>query len=460
MTEKQTTELQLQSNTWSNWVNTNLVSNLWETRFLTPEYPFVYEDSGKQWNEKYQVWNKSLIIPDKTKNKIRQLDQIVREKGFASEILWIWLTRQVWENTEILEEFIFPDPQKTLFIASNIIFSFKWQEELYKICTCKDIEIHIEWSNIIIVWINNWATTKLVLDECSMLTSQFIYLFNFLTNQNIDPDTSREELTNIISEMSKNWKLEFKLDLECILTSTSCIPLNWFFDRVYQLSEEKWLKVNFSMHHHPIIPIASIMLRDQPYEKKQNFVNERLSFSLGDLVSMINIWIDIFEIRSLWNAKDLDNHDIVSSRFFSTQEILRISKPLEEIISKLIEWEDCNFDDIVSQILMIIEMFNLMWFPTWVIIQYYIEDIYGKRKYKDLKEEKWNRTNSINKIILNELLHIDTNHKSFPNYQNWFFKRLQTTWVLDKIKQIWNIWNSNKEVYKKMYSIDKELIWL
>ncbi len=271
------------------------------------------------------------------------------------------------------------------------------------------------------------------------------------------PDTPQEMIDLIHSNQSQQQastlseSLNLKSDWELVLSGGGAIITDKFVERVTKTAEEKKLKINFTMHHHPNLGLSVWALESKSLSERQAYYKKLLQFSSADLRSMVDADIEFFEIRALGTAKDIASKVETTSRIYKTKEISKESKHLGELINQAKLPQDENdtpekLGELALQIEFEISQLATKDYPIKSLIEYYV----GKEEYKkglnDFRDRKIPVSNKA--LVIYHLL--NTDDKPFPKLTTELFKTRQETDITALISKAGEMYEQGGESKKKI----------
>lgn len=407
--------------------------------------------------ERIRLGEKILIIPEEVRKKMHELDEFIANNEIVAEIFGWGLTRESDGNEERVEEFIAPDPAK-IFNLKTYFISAEEEKLMNLLASANSLAMRIIDGELVIIpddnegkdtWLKipqgsdkklHWGTGKQNMDE----------LAGFVLP---------EDLENIDLEIQKrkqqdgNDGLVLKSDWELILSGGSVIVTQKFIDKVKQRATETGTQPNFTMHHHPNFGMFKDRLKDKSLAEKQQYYQDLLKFSAGDLMAMHGQEIDLFEIRALGNATDIDSAEQVTSRFYSMQEILKTAEPLGEALKLIVDNSQGDTPESLGRLAKIIydmgKTLEQCGYSVEALVGFYL----GSDKFKGIKKEFTGDLSGINgkNFILYHLSRIE--RSPFPDITPELLKAREETQIIPLLKKVGTLYKQEGETKQKISNL-------
>lgn len=262
------------------------------------------------------IGDSKLLLTAEIRNQMRKLDDWVANGKYESEIFGIGLTKKDRNTTEVVE-FMAPNPDY-IFKLNSGLFMFENQHRLMSMLSdAKTANLHQAELGIVLACDDGRGKyEKMIFTQdgqgsidYSFINTDLNQLFGF------ELPTTLEELCVLIA---KEKQISRDVDFDAVVNNRQAIITRSFMQKVSQRLSKIALDVGFTVHHHPSLEIAKLILQDKDLERRQNFYHQLLAYSDADMTAMRRMGVNFFEIRALGNPENLFDPAVgVTSRYFS-----------------------------------------------------------------------------------------------------------------------------------------------
>lgn len=274
---------------------------------------------------------RTLVLPVEAQEQLRELDQMITDHDYASEIGGFGLIQDK-DNISKVVEIVLPDPQKIFKI--DMIFRSVEHEILTEMLSKADsLSFSVVGNGAVLHSNEAGREGKWILFTQKGHDDKIDWTWAKKEIQNLVgfqlPPTVKE-LEHAVHKRKKELgqedpSLELSLPggYDAIVSPSSVHNTEKFMARVQARAQDTGTRLGFSMHHHPSLALLALVLQDKSLSQRENAYNELLRYSENDIRMMQFLGIDFFEIRAFGNP----NHPFVhkegtTSRFYRTESIL------------------------------------------------------------------------------------------------------------------------------------------
>lgn len=265
---------------------------------------------------------RTLLLPGFIREQMRGMDNWVSDGIYASEMFGIGLTKKVGNITEIVE-FISPDPKK-IFKVDGFLISTDQDQLMSLLSEATHAELDSYGRGVLFkVEDQEGRTDGMFFDNNAQDLVRWSFLSKDLTRLfGLDIPSTIEEFRVLISQRAF-LALQLDVNFEAVITASRANVTKAFLNRAYQRADETGLDLGYTLHHHPSLALAAMILEDKSIDERWSFYTELLSYSTADLDTMQRLGAEFFEIRALGNPGYPFNPNYgVTSRFYKTDSLL------------------------------------------------------------------------------------------------------------------------------------------
>ncbi|MEK7068833.1 MAG: hypothetical protein AAB947_00455 [Patescibacteria group bacterium] len=222
-------------------------------------------DSKPFQGEKIKVGEKVLVIPEKVKQEMRALDELVAANETVAEICGWGLTRQGPNGEEIVEEFVAPDPKK-IFNLKSLFLTPEQSKLMDLLANSHSLTMRVVENELVIIPDETEDRARW-LKVPQGADGKFEWRSNKQSLDTLAGFELPEELTQLESKI-QNGNLTLQADWELILSGASVLFTHNFTERIRQRAEATGTRSNFTMHHHPSLGILKTRVNPPCAERR------------------------------------------------------------------------------------------------------------------------------------------------------------------------------------------------
>ena len=420
-------------------------------------HPQTLPEHGTQSPEKEErvkIGEKILIIPESVKKEMQKLDAFVAKNEVVAEVFGWGLTRETGMNEEKIEEFIVPDENK-IFNFKSLLLTQEQRKLMDLLTSASSLVMKVVDGELVVI--PDGAENK---EKWLRLSSKMSG-----SNRNLNDlvgFTLPESIEEIEKEIQKRSdggakELALRTDWELVLSGASVIVTRNFITKVRERAAETGMKPHFTMHHHPNFQSLKSLYADKTESEKNKYYKVLLGFSLADLQTMYRQNIDLFEVRALGTAEDMNSLEAVTSKYYSVEDILKKGEPLQKAIFSITEGSEHaspgELEILAKNIFTSLQSLEHAGYPSAVVMEFYT----GSEKLKKMKKEfaESDLTGMTGKKFLAYHLSKIGNigEKEFPLMSEELFRIREETQIETLVNKLKALYDQGGETQKKISNL-------
>ena len=270
---------------------------------------------------------KTLFITPQADREMQRLDQLVAERSIAAEFFGFGLTKQV-EDAAVVIDFVVPE---AVYDFESLFFDQYLSPLRNALAQSKNLKLALREDNVALISDDEKYTfvLKVIGNEAAGWASIRSHIEK-LTGKDLPEDVTQ------LKDLLKTDSIAVNTNWDMVTSVSGLILTEHFVNRANQRAEELGAAVGFTMHHHPQVSLAVLVMSEKPLDKRRLYFNDLLRPSSDDLTTMKRLGVDWFEIRALGTPEDMASRSKITSAFYSIAEVDRLGQPAKEVIGKLL----------------------------------------------------------------------------------------------------------------------------
>jgi len=395
-----------------------------------------------------------LIVSARAQREMEKLDNFARDRQIVAEIVGYGLTRDVDDETVEVVDFITPDPNKVYVIAEGLFINALTAKLMPAMVESGSLELQAHGDTVRVVSSN--PELSFDIDSINWEVTVGKPIRGLFKNE------LPKDFEQMLDLLKQNGPMRVPNNWEIVTAGRTTWYSGAFIERVQNEAEARDLKMDYSMHYHPVLKEINQHYAEESFQNRLAYYDVLLMPSTGDLVSSHSTKTRWFEIRAVGSPRDIEAKEDTTSRFYDMRLFDLYANQLRGALRQLMSLNPTtttpeDYFDLLKPFRDARDVFVSKALPFNNLISY----ILGSDTVESMREELRldGAIDSLQKLILRTLINRESEAR-LPTFTLTFLRNLYDSQFIDLYQRVMQIYKAGGPSAKQIDAyLSKHRLW-